>query len=61
MKGILKELRRLKTYYEKYPDLQFDSGVAYGLNLSISVIKNHLKKVMGDSYIDIYGKDELFK
>ena len=61
MKEILKELERLKTYYKESSDLEFDSGVCYGVNLSISVIKNHLKKMMGDRYTEAYGNDPLFK
>ena len=61
MKEVLKELERLRTYYEKASKIEYDAGICCGIKISITVIKNHLKKVMGDSYVDAYGKDPLFR
>ncbi len=58
MKKIINELKRLKKEYDKYPKIEYDAGVAYGINISIRVIKEHLKKIYGDKYIEIFG-DEL--
>lgn len=61
MKEILKELERLKAHYAKASYIEYDAGVRYGIEMSIIVIKNHLKKMMGDSYTETYGNDPLFK
>lgn len=61
MKETLMELERLRKHYKKSSDIEFDAGVSYGIKMSMSVIKAHLKKIMGDSYIDVYGKDPLFR
>jgi len=49
MKGCLKELRRLKRFfnkaYKEFPDA-YNAGVSDGLDMAIDILKN--KKFYGD-------------